>query len=74
MAHELLHLVESNPEGIKAIDPVKELKLNDLDFVTAYKAKKQLESNLGYSICFIFAKCKRKRRRRSRRRRRRRKR
>lgn len=48
---ELLRLVEANPNGLPAVDPVKDLHIQDLDLVENFRRMKFLEESLPLYKC-----------------------
>ncbi|XP_062514975.1 superkiller complex protein 2-like [Corticium candelabrum] len=48
---ELLRLVETNPDGLEAIDPVKDLNMRDIDFIEKFRRSQFLEQSLQTFQC-----------------------
>lgn len=48
---ELLRLVESNPDGLESINPVKDLNMKDIDFIEKLRRKQFLEQSLNEFQC-----------------------
>ena len=48
---ELLRLSEANPEGLSAMDPVKDFNIRDLDMVTTIARKQSLEERMASYAC-----------------------
>lgn len=43
LAQQLLRLLENNPGGMDAVNPVSDMKIKDLDFVDNYTRLRSLE-------------------------------
>ncbi len=48
---ELLRLVESDPNGLPCMDPIKDFNLKNLEFAEKFKKKNQLENSLDNYQC-----------------------
>ncbi len=44
LRQQLLQLVADNPNGLPSLDPMKDLKINDMGYVDMYEEKKSFES------------------------------
>jgi len=51
VVQELVKLIESNPAGLTAIDPVKDLHIHDLDLVQDLQRLKHLRQTLPLALC-----------------------
>ncbi len=48
---ELLRLVESNPTGLPALDPIKDLHMRDMELVDRFTILRQIEDSLQTFQC-----------------------
>lgn len=51
LAQSLLRIIEKHPLGPPEIDPIKELKMNAIDFADVYKRKQNLLTKQAQSKC-----------------------
>ena len=43
MAQQLLRIAEASPDGLAELDPVTDMRINNLEFIENWGRKKQLE-------------------------------
>ncbi|XP_006813031.1 superkiller complex protein 2-like, partial [Saccoglossus kowalevskii] len=48
---ELLRLIESNPDGMEAMDPVTDFQIRDIDIVEQFYQKKMMENSISKYKC-----------------------
>ena len=48
---DLLRLVEDNPQGITCLDPMKDLKVNTMEYMELKDEKYRLEKTMCYYDC-----------------------
>lgn len=48
---ELLRLVEANPTGLPALDPINDLKLRDMELVEQFYSLRQLQQGFQHFKC-----------------------
>eukprot|EP00054_Salpingoeca_dolichothecata_P030394 m.246805 g.246805 ORF g.246805 m.246805 type:complete len:1258 (+) comp26650_c0_seq16:589-4362(+) len=51
VAQQLLRLAQANPSGLPTVDPVKDLKIKDLDFVDHFRRRERIQAQLLACEC-----------------------
>ncbi|KAK6195918.1 hypothetical protein SNE40_001245 [Patella caerulea] len=51
VAQELIRLTQANPQGLKGLDPVKDFRIKDIDYIEQFRSLQFLEESFGEYNC-----------------------